>query len=246
MTNNITVLPPREIEHLEECPFDLVPGADGRWLMWWAEEKTWIASFPSLEVAQRFIIGDPYEMPYNPGWDRSRVAIDVQAALYRQWEETGKCPQFEFNETSNIFDLYVPLGLGLEALARHIYYDASCYEVCQQLIDEFCPLVARCLSGGDWGLEAETVDRVVPIVTELLLRQTRLQQRLAMSFRLSRLKASKVRNMNAKELKNVVGEYALDVDISKLDTIDQKADAVIARLLATRMLKGWKKTRHQL
>jgi hypothetical protein len=161
----------RNIEYIEELdgsPFDLKPGAKGRWLLWWAEEKTWIASFPSLVVAQCFIIGDPYKMPYNPGWDRSNVVIDIEAALYRQWKKTGKCPQFEFSEASNIFDLYVPLGLGLEALARHVYYDVSGYEVCQQLIDEFCPLVARCLSGGDWGLDANTVDRVAPIATGLI------------------------------------------------------------------------------
>ena len=229
----------RNIEYIEELdgsPFDLKPGAKGRWLLWWAEEKTWIASFPSLVVAQCFIIGDPYKMPYNPGWDRSNVVIDIEAALYRQWKKTGKCPQFEFSEASNIFDLYVPLGLGLEALARHVYYDVSGYEVCQQLIDEFCPLVARCLSGGDWGLDANTVDRVAPIATGLLLRQTKLQQRLTTTFGLSQLKASKVRKMSAKELRNVVGEYALDVNISKLDTIEQKADAVIARLAAIRML----------
>jgi hypothetical protein len=38
-------------EFKEVCPFDLVPGSNGRWLLWWPEEKTWIASFPSLEAA---------------------------------------------------------------------------------------------------------------------------------------------------------------------------------------------------
>src|SRR6516165_994978 len=93
------------------CPFDLVPSSNGRWLLWWPEENTWIASFPSLEVAYRMIIGtDDYHS--QPGWDRSTFPLDIAVALKRQQQKTGQLPQFEFSETSNIFDLYVPLGLG--------------------------------------------------------------------------------------------------------------------------------------
>jgi hypothetical protein len=163
----------------EFCPFDLAPGPDGRWLLWWPEEKTWVASFPSLEVAHGVIEGGTGEtLASQPGWDRSKFPIDVKVALNRIWHKTGKLPRFEFCETSNIFDLYVPLGLGPEALSRLIYYEVQFGGIYQSTIDEYCPLVAQCLSGGQWRLEPDMVARVAPIVTELLLRQTKSQMRL--------------------------------------------------------------------
>ena len=114
-------------EELRFCPFGLVPGANGRVLMWWREEKTWIAALPSLQAAHDFIIGFEEGSPgwhRNPGWDRSDTSIDLKRAVYEYREKNGKFPQFEFSESSNVFDLYMPLGLGPEALSRLIYHDA--------------------------------------------------------------------------------------------------------------------------
>src|ERR1700730_1104289 len=123
------------------CPFKLVPGADGLVLMWWFEEKTWIAALPSLRVAHDFILGKEEGWPRNPGWDRSDTSIDIKSALYQYREKNGTFPQFEFPENSNVFDLYIPLGLGPEALSRLIYHEvcASGYDVDRDLIDEWCP-----------------------------------------------------------------------------------------------------------
>jgi hypothetical protein len=159
------------------CPFTLVPGAGGRVLLWWSEERTWIAAFPSLQAAHDFILGKEEGWPRNPGWDRSDTSINVKSALYEQQEKNGKFPQFEFAASSNVFDLYIPLGLGPEALSRLVYYDqyACGYEVDCDLIDVWCPLVAQVLSGGGWGLEPEVVARVAPVMTEILLRTTKHQ-----------------------------------------------------------------------
>jgi hypothetical protein len=116
MTISAIVPAPWNYAHPDDnyCPFDLVPGSNGRWLLWWREENTWIASVPSLEVAHRMIIGTD-DWHSQPGWDRSTFPLDIAVALKRQQQKTGQLPQFEFSETSNIFDLYVPLGLGFEA-----------------------------------------------------------------------------------------------------------------------------------
>jgi hypothetical protein len=165
---------------LRYCPFDLTSGANGRVLMWWREEKTWIASFPSLQAAHDFIIGLEEGWPRNPGWDRSDTSIDLKPALYEYREKNGKFPQFEFSESSNVFDLYMPLGLGPEALSRLIYYEAyvNWVDVDQDLIDVWCPLIAQVLSGGGWGLEPELVARVAPVMTEILLRTKKHQVEL--------------------------------------------------------------------
>jgi hypothetical protein len=169
------------IIELNFCPFDLVPGANGRVLMWWPEEKTWIAAFHSLQAAHDFIIGHPVDTRRKPGWDRSDTSIDLKSALYKYREKNGKFPQFEFSESSNVFDLYMPLGLGPEALSRLIYHDAYAVFpwVDQDLIDEWCPLIAQVLSGGGWGLEPELVARIAPVMTEILLRTTKHQIELA-------------------------------------------------------------------
>lgn len=221
---------------LEWCPFDLVPGPNGRWLLWWAEEDTWIASFPSLEVACRFIVGDHSDSS-NPGWDRSSVPMDFKAALKRVWRKTGKCPQFEFDETSNIFDLYAPLGLGFKMLSRLFYYDLVCEYLDQSKIDSYCPNVAKCLAGGDCGLDQDIAARIAPIITELLLRQTRSQQRLTEGWGLPRVKATKVHRMDEDDLEAVAERYDLDIDINEFNTIGCKANAVIAGLVALGKLK---------
>jgi hypothetical protein len=162
---------------LRFCPFDLVPCADGRVLMWWREENTWIAAFPSLQAAHDFVLGVPQleeGWTRNPGWDRSDRTIDLTPALYKYREKNGKFPQFEFSESSNVFDLYIPLGLGPEALSRLIYHDtgANMAAVDQDLIEHWCPLMAQVLSGGGWGLEPELVARIAQVMTEILLRTT--------------------------------------------------------------------------
>ena len=120
----------------------------------------------------------------NPGWDRSDSSIDLTPALYKYREENGKFPQFEFSESSNVFDLYMPLGLGPEALSRLIYHDtgANMAAVDQDLIDQWCPLMAQVLSGGGWGLEPELVARIAPVMTEILLRNTEHQIELEHSI----------------------------------------------------------------
>jgi hypothetical protein len=99
-------------------------------------------------------------------------------ALKRFRQRTGKWPQFELSETSNIFDLYVPLDLGFEALSRLIYYEADHYVINQRTIDNYCPVVAQCLLGAEWRLKPDVVACMAPIVTKLLLRQTKWQMRL--------------------------------------------------------------------
>jgi hypothetical protein len=218
---------------LEGCPFDVVPGPDGRCLLWWEEENTWVVSFPSLDVATRFLTGEEYTC--NTGWDRSSTPMDVKAVLKRIWRKTGKCPQFEFDETSNIFDFYVPLGLGLKALARVFYCRLDVQILDQKMIDTYCPLVAQCLAGGDWGLESDMIARMAPIVTELLLRQTRSLQRMTDEYCQTDLRATKVRRMKEKSLKGVVECYDLDIDIDEFNTLKCKATAVINALAAS----GW-------
>jgi len=168
------------LRELRYCPFDLKPGANGRVLMWWREEKTWIAAFSSLQAAHDFIIGLEEGWPRNPGWDRSDTSIDLKPALYEYREKNGKFPQFEFSESSNVFDLYMPLGLGPEALSRLIYYEAyvNWVYVDQDLLDVWCPLIAQVLSGGGWGLEPELVARIAPVMTEILLRTNKHQVEL--------------------------------------------------------------------
>jgi hypothetical protein len=95
----------------------LVPGAGGRVLLWWSEERTWIAAFPSLQAAHDFILGKEEGWPRNPGWDRSDTSIDLKPALYEYRQKNGRFPQFEFSECSNVFDLYTPLGLGPASLS---------------------------------------------------------------------------------------------------------------------------------
>jgi hypothetical protein len=241
MSNSVIVPIPWKIRHPEEfkyCPFDLVPGSNGRWLLWWAEEKTWVASFPSLEVAYQIIIGT--DCASQPGWDASTFPIDVKVALNRQRLKTGKLPQFELSETSTIFDLYVPLGLGFEAVSRLSHWEVGTYHIDQRMIDRYCPVVAKCLSGSAWGLKPEMVARMTPIVTELLLRQTKAQLRLEEEMRADRptvrkLKASKVRKMTIGALLYVVTEYDLDID--KFSTLKRKTSAVLKGLAELGLLK---------
>jgi hypothetical protein len=243
MTISAIVPDPWNYEHPDDnyCPFDLVPGSNGRWLLWWPEEKTWVASFPSLEVAHRVIIGTD-DWHSQPGWDRSMFPLDVKVALKRQQQKTGRLPQFELSETSNIFDLYVPLGLGFEALARLSHWEVGTCTLGQTMIDDYCPVVAQCLSGAEFGLEPEMIARMTPIVTELLLRQTKAQLRLEEESRTHRptqmkLKALKVRKMCKGRLLGVVDRYDLNIDIDEFSGTKRKAKAVIADLAALGLLK---------
>jgi hypothetical protein len=244
MTISAIVPDPWNYEHPDDkyCPFDLVPGSNGRWLLWWPEEKTWIASFPSLEVAHRVIIGTE-DWHSQPGWDRSTFPLDVKVALKRIQHNTGELPQFELSETSNIFDLYVPLGLGFEAFARLAHWEVETTGgVDQKMVENYCPLVAQCLSGSRWDLTPEMVAHMTPIITELLLRQTKAQNRMKDEAGASRptvrkLKASKVRKMCKGRLLHIACEYELDIDIDKFSNTKRKADAVIASLAALGLLK---------
>jgi hypothetical protein len=244
MTISPIVPDPWNYEHPDDnyCPFDLVPSSNGRWLLWWPEENTWVASFPSLEVAHRVVIGTE-DWHSQPGWDQSTFPLDLRVALKRIQHNTGKLPQFELSETSNIFDLYVPLGLGFEAFARLSHWEVeTTVGVDQKMVENYCPLVAQCLSGSRWDLTTEMVAHMTPIVTELLLRQTKAQNRMKDEMRASRptvrkLKASKVRKMCKGRLLRIAGEYELDIDIDKFSNTKRKADAVIASLAALGLLK---------
>jgi len=156
--------------------------------------------------------------------------------LKRIWRKTGKCPQFEFDEISNVFDLYVPLGLGFKVLSRLLYY-VTADSSWDQSIEPYCPLVAKCLAGEDWGLEPDVVARVAPIVTKFLLIQSKSQQRLAHGWRLPTVKASRVRRMNERKLEFVVDQYDLDIDINEFNSLQCKATAVISGLAASGKLR---------
>jgi hypothetical protein len=62
------------------CPFTLVPGAGGRVLLWWSEERTWIAAFPSLQAAHDFILGKEEGWPRNPGYEHQCQKRALRAA----------------------------------------------------------------------------------------------------------------------------------------------------------------------
>jgi hypothetical protein len=247
MTGNAVVPGTWEWGHPEAfyrcCPFDLVPGPNGHWLLWWAEENAWIASFPSLEVAYRIIIGTE-SWRSQPGMDHCRFPPDIKVALKRQQRKTGKLPQFEFSETSNIFDLYVPLGLGFERLAHQFYRDVTCEHsvIDQRMVDDYRPLVAQCLSGSKWDLTPGMVGHLAPIVTELLLRQTKAQSCMqedgfgSSHPMFPHIKASKVRKMKEARLRHIVVEYDLDIDITKFSTRQDKRNAVVDELAALGLL----------
>jgi hypothetical protein len=96
------------------------------------------------------------------------------------------------------------------------------------MIDDYCPIVAQCLSGAGLGLEPEMIARMTPIVTELLLRQTKAQLRLEEESRTQRptqpkLKASKLRKMCKGRLLGVVDRYDLHIDIDELSGTKRKA-----------------------
>jgi hypothetical protein len=228
-------------EFKEVCPFDLVPGSNGRWLLWWPEEKTWIASFPSLEAAYRVMIGTN-DWHLQPGTDRSTFPLDLKVALKRQQKKTGRLPQFELSEDSNIFDLYVPLGLGIEAFARLSHWEVETCHLDQRMIDNYYSLVAQCLSESKWRLTPDTIAQMAPIVSELLLRQTRAQNRMNEESRtwrqsIRKLKVSKVRRMTKERLLHVECEYDLDIDVDKFSTLKDKRNAVIKELAALGLLK---------
>ena len=86
------------------------------------------------------------------------------------------------------------------------------------------------------------IARMTPIVTELLLRQTKAQLDLEEESRTQRptqakLKASKVRKMGKGRLLGVVDRYELDIEIDEFSGTKLKAKAVIANLAALGLLK---------
>ena len=211
MTISAIVPDPWNHDHPDDryCPFDLVPGSNGCWLLWWPKRKNLGRVVSFIASGARVVIIGTDDYHSQPGWDRSMFPLDVKVALKRQQKKTGRLPQFELSETSNIFDLYVPLGLGFKALARLSHWEVGTRRLDQRMIDDYCPLVAQFLSGAGCGLEPAMIARMTPIVTELLLRQTKAQLDLEEESRTQRptqakLKASKVRKMGKGRLLGVV------------------------------------------
>lgn len=157
----------RELE-LSFCPFELKAGEDGRTLMWWAEENTWIASFASRTIAVEFVVGSDF--PRHPGWDRSDVDVDVKAALYAYHERTGAFPQFEFDETHDVLDLYQPLGLAGAFVSRLIYYEVSAInpEPDPADADAWNAMVSRLLI--EKGLDPEAAAAAAPAAMQLMFQ----------------------------------------------------------------------------
>src|SRR5262245_42849739 len=96
------------LRELRYCPFDLKPGANGRVLLWWREENTWIAAFPTLQAAHDFIIGLEKGWPRNPGWDRSDTSIDLKPALYEYREKNEISSVRIFRKLERIRSLHAP------------------------------------------------------------------------------------------------------------------------------------------
>jgi hypothetical protein len=227
---------------LSFCPFGLVPGAKGRTLMWWAEEKVWIAAFPSREVAESFIIGRDW--PRHPGWDRSDVGVDVTAALYEYRKRTGSFLQFEFNSSHDVMDLYGPLGLATEFVSRLVFYEVSAVspELHPDDVPRWSALVSRLLADG--GVDRKTAELVAPAVTQLMFKQTAAQVALVDGINcrghpeirpgdlehMCKLSLDEVREMDEEELADV--NVRFDLGLKLRGEIEKKADAVIAGLKA--------------
>jgi hypothetical protein len=167
------------LENLER-DFDLAPGNDGRWFLWWRAERTWICSFPMHAVAERFLVGDWDGVDGTPGWDRGDPAdgTDIVGALYRYRELHGAFPQFELDANSTMVEFYTRLGtdLGLKFLSNLVEYEGGDAE---DKPDVFHPLVAQHLAAS--GYELGAIARLAPSIAELLVARdsTKAKQRLA-------------------------------------------------------------------
>ena len=145
--DEMTVTPEeREQIELSFCPFELIPGPNGTTFMFWEEEDHVVATFPSMEVAKAFIIGSDF--PRRPGWDRSDVGVDVKRALKRYREEHGAFPTFKFDASHTVFDLYEPLELATEFVARLIYHEVGAVSEWPDRSDAYtwCAMVSRLLN----------------------------------------------------------------------------------------------------
>ena len=145
--DEMTVTPEeREQQELSFCPFELIPGPDGTTLMFWEEEDHVVATFPSMEMAKTFIIGSDF--PRRPGWDRSDIGVDVKRALKRYREERGAFPTFKFDASHTVFDLYEPLELATEFVARLIYHEVGAVSEWPDRLDAdaWCAMVSRLLN----------------------------------------------------------------------------------------------------
>src|SRR4051812_18420427 len=161
-----------DLEQLE-AHFDLAPGSDERWYLWWRSERTWVCSFPSLDVARHILVGDDWD-GYSelPGWPRrdDPVLFDVVRALHEYREDNGICLQINLSETSTLLDFLIPLGLGRDYLFEIV--DASTVTwpkstiICNPTVTAgYCPLVKQYLIGG-CDLEPRLASRMAPIVAK--------------------------------------------------------------------------------
>jgi hypothetical protein len=163
------------MENLER-DFDLAPGSDGRWYLWWRAERTWVASFPMHAVAERFLVGDWNGDTGTPGLDRGDPAFglgtDIVGALYRYRELHGAFPQFELDANSTMVEFCTRLStdLGLKFLSNLVEYEGGDAE---DKLGVFHPLVAQHLAAGDYGLDASSIALFTPRITEVLVARDR-------------------------------------------------------------------------
>jgi hypothetical protein len=164
--------PRDDLSNLER-DFDLAPGSNGKWYLWWRAERAWIASFPTRAIAERFLIGDWDGVSGNPGWDRGDPEIlsvpDIVAALYGYREKHGQFPQFALDAGSTLLEFLtrIDTDLGLHFLGNIIDYEGGDAEYKPEV---FLPLVAQHLAAGDYGLDESSIALLAPQVLELLMR----------------------------------------------------------------------------
>jgi hypothetical protein len=173
MTPKLRMTPKTRDEELLRmfCPLPLKPADEGRWVLWWPAENTWVVRFPTEQSAYGFMLGRGG--PHHPGIDYSEVPVDLEAALHEYKQRTGTVLQRELDESHNIMDLYGPLGLAGEHLARLLYYELSVNiaEIYDGMAGEWTPLVRQVLTYNEGGPPPEHA----VAVTALLLQQTKSQ-----------------------------------------------------------------------
>lgn len=123
--------------------FELRVGTDGKCLMWWEAEGTWICSWPSEAAARKCILGSIEEFPARAGFDRSSNQLDIAVACHRYRERYGKFPQFEFDANATALDLYLKLDLGVEFVARLMLHEDGDWDI----LADWEPLVIKLLGG---------------------------------------------------------------------------------------------------
>jgi hypothetical protein len=128
--------------------FDVVPGDDRRWYLWWPAEQTWIANFPDRASAERILSGDWTGYVGDPGWPRDDYdAVDVVGALDAYGEKHGRFPQIELDASSTLIELLTRIDsdLGLAFIGELIQIEDAVIELDPAV---FHPLVAEHLAAG--------------------------------------------------------------------------------------------------